>query len=337
MVGQQVGATTRREVAAISTPRNLAGLDLAGLAQHLRDLPGVRGKAAIGLVTEVFGRSDWQTGPGDDGAVVLDRGHQLVVGGEAMLPSFVARDPRAAGISAVLANVNDLAAMGARPLAIVDTVVGPQETAREVLEGLKWASEAYDVPIVGGHLTETDGPPSLSAFGLGSAERPLTVARAAAGQALMLVGCFEGRMRADFPYFASFEERGERLAGDVRLMAEAAETGVAAAAKDVSMAGMIGSLAMLLEATGLGATVDLEVVPLPHGVQMADWLGCFPCLVFLVTTPPEKVPALAELFATRDLGAVRIGTLDASGLVQIAAGGDREVVFDLSKETVTHL
>lgn len=254
-----------------------------------------------------------------------------------MLPSFVARDPRAAGISAVLANVNDLAAMGARPLAIVDTVVGPREIARQALEGLKWAGEAYDVPIVGGHLTESDGPPSLSAFGLGSAEQPLSVTRAEAGQALMLVGCFDGRMREDFPYFASFDERDGRLAGDVRLLAQAAEQEVAVAAKDVSMAGMIGSLAMLLEATGLGATVDLDTVPLPSGVLMHEWLSCFPCLVFLVTTPGEKVAALTDLFAARELSAVRIGTLDDTGLVQVAAADDSVVVFDLARESVTRL
>jgi hypothetical protein len=34
---------------------------------------------------------------------------------------------------------------------------------------------------------------------------------------------------------------------------------------------------------------------------------------------------------------VQIGTLDDSGLVQLAADGHREVVFDLEKESVTNL
>lgn len=311
--------------------------DLDALARHLRNLPGVRGKAAIGQVSGVFGGSDWYAGPGDDGAVVVDRGRNLVVGGEAMQPTFVARDPYGAGVSAVLANVNDLAAMGARPLAIVDTLVGPLDVTRQVLEGLKWASDAYDVPVVGGHLTESDGPPSLSAFGLGSAEAVLSITRAEPGQALMLVGCFEGTMREDFLYFASFEERAGQLAGDVRLLADAAEQGLAVAAKDVSMAGMIGSLAMLLEANSLGATVDLDVVPLPDGVALEDWLSCFPCLVFLVTTPIDKIEGLVELFASRKLGAIRIGTLDDTGEVRIVDSASEAVVFDLTKESVTRL
>src|SRR5262249_36606565 len=88
--------------------------DLADLVERIRTSPGVRGKSAIGVVSEVFQNSDWLTGPGDDGAVVQDSGGCLVVGGEAILPSFVAADPYGAGIAAVLTNVNDLAAMGAR-------------------------------------------------------------------------------------------------------------------------------------------------------------------------------------------------------------------------------
>ena len=90
-----------------------------------------------------------------------------MVGGEAIAPGFVAHDPYGAGVAAVLANVNDLAAMGAVPLAIVDTVVASADVARLALEGMRYAAGLYDVPVVGGHLTLHDGPPAISAFGLG--------------------------------------------------------------------------------------------------------------------------------------------------------------------------
>ena len=162
--------------------------DLAGLADHLRALPGVRAKADIGLVADVLGGGDWYAGPGDDGAVLPDGAGAVVVGGEAILPAFVARDPYGAGIAAVLANVNDLAAMGAEPLALVDTIVASEPVARRVLEGLRHASALYRVPIVGGHLTIQDGPPALSAFGLGRATpgRVLSVRNTAPGQSLLL-------------------------------------------------------------------------------------------------------------------------------------------------------
>lgn len=311
--------------------------DLEELANRLRSLPGVAAKSSIGVVADVFGGGDWWSGPGDDGAVVQDRGRTLIVGGEAMLPSFVAKDPYGAGVAAILANVNDLAAMGARPLAIVDTVTGPRTVTKAILEGLKWAGELYEVPVVGGHLTETDGPPSLSAFGLGATDHVLSATHTAPGQALILACCVEGHMRDDFLFFPSFDERGERLAGDVRVLADVAERGAAVAAKDVSMAGMIGSLAMLLEANRLGVQVDLDALPVPAGVPVGDWLACFPCFAFLLTTPAEKVGECVETFAARGLTARRLGTLDDTGEVCVRAAAGSVVVFDLKRESVTRL
>jgi uncharacterized protein len=311
--------------------------DLQSLADRVRALPGVRAKADIGLVAEVLGAGDWYAGPGDDGAVLPDGPGAVVAGGEAILPAFVATDPYGAGIAAVLTNVNDLAAMGARPVALLDTIVGSEALIREVLRGLRWAAERYDVPIVGGHLTRTDGPPALSAFGIGRADRVLSATAAAAGQVLVLGCCLEGEMRADFPFFRSFEARADRLAGDVRLLADLAASGAAVAAKDVSMAGLVGSLAMLLEPGRLGVTVDLDVLPRPDGVPLADWLGCFPAYAFLLTAPPERLADCLGAFAARGLSAAALGELDDTGEVRLARAAERVVVFDLRREGVTNL
>ncbi len=313
------------------------GLDLAELIQTVRTLPGVAAKAEIGLVSEVFQSTDWLAGPGDDGAVVTDRGVSLVVGGEAILPSFVAADPYGAGVAAVTTNLNDLAAMGAWPLALVDTVTGPREIIRRVLEGMRWASGLYQVPVVGGHLTVTDGPPGLSAFGLGRADRPLSAQAARAGQALIVGGCIEGTMRPDFPFFPSFDERAGQLASDVRLLAEGAADGWVVAAKDVSMAGLVGSLAMLLECNRLGVRLDLDALPLPAGVTTGRWVACFPCLLFLLCAPPGREADCLDAFARRGLTAAQVGTVDDSGQLRLSSAGQTAVAFDLTRESVTNL
>lgn len=305
-------------------------IDVAKLARRLADNPALRAKADIALVGEVLAGPDWLGGPGDDGAVVPIGDAAAVACGEALLPRFVAADPYGAGLAAIVANVNDVAAMGGVPRGVVNTIAASRDVAREILRGLKFGSDLYRVPLVGGHLTIHDGAPALSAFGIGSVGDPLSATRARAGQSVLLVSCTLGRMRDDFPFFASFGERGAELADDVRLLAEVARTGACVAAKDVSMAGIIGSLAMLLEQRTLGVTVDLDAIACPVGVPMERWLMSFPAFAFLLCAPQGRVEDCAGPFRDRGLQADVIGTLDDTGVVAIDQGGSRATVLDLT-------
>ena len=51
--------------------------------------PGLHNKSAIGLVTDVLGKTDWVSGPGDDAAAVDALGGKVVACGEALFPPFV--------------------------------------------------------------------------------------------------------------------------------------------------------------------------------------------------------------------------------------------------------
>jgi selenophosphate synthetase-related protein len=297
----------------------------------------IAAKRSIGLVSDVLGPTGWVAGPGDDGAALDVDGRTVIACGEALWPPFVQRDPYGAGIAAVLANVNDIAAMGGIPLGIVDTIVADEVTARAALGGMRYASELYRVPIVGGHLTISDGPPALSAFAVGSADAVLSTTNVEAGQDLVVAACLDGTMREDFPFFRSFEERGPELADDVRLLRAVAISGLAVAAKDISMAGLVGSLAMLLEWGAFGATVDLRALPAPAGVPLARWCNCFPCFGFLLTCVPERTEACVAAFTGRGLSAARVGSIDPSGQIVLTDGERSAVVADLSRVPVTGL
>ena len=317
--------------------QDLEHSDLRAIAQAVRDFGGLRSKAAIGLVSEVFGSSDWLSGPGDDGAAVGFGDSFVVACGEALLPEFVKHDPFGAGIAAVLTNVNDLAAMGARPLGIVDTIVADEDTARQILLGIRHGCELFGVSLLGGHLTRHAGAPSLSAFGVGRAERVLSVTNVAAGQDLVLACATDGEMRADFPFFRGFDRRGDRAAGDIRVLAEIAEDGSCVAAKDVSMAGLIGSLAMLLEHGRFGAVVDLDQLPKPTEVPIDRWLTCFPSFAFLLCCPPARTEECLSAFTARGLAAEIIGAVDDSGRIAIASAGESVDVLDLRTDSITGL
>lgn len=325
------------------------------MLRRFEEHPGLAAKSDLAIVREVLGPTDWVGGPGDDAAVVPEEsgpagqpgrpgsrgaagtGGQVVVAGEAMLPAFVAADPFAAGMAAVVTNVNDIAATGGVPLAIVDTIVGPAAVARRVLEGMAFAAGLYGVPIVGGHLTIADGPASVSAFAVGRAAAVLSATAVRDGQSLLFATCLEGELRGDFPVFSSIRRRGPELAGDVAILPALAGAGAAVAAKDVSMAGLLGSLAMLLEPTRCGVCVDLDAVVRPVGVALADWTAAFLSYGFLLCAEPGREEECEHAFRIRGLACTRIGTIDRSGRLAVRLGSDEATLLDLTTRGVTNL
>jgi selenophosphate synthetase-related protein len=112
---------------------------------------------------------------------------------------------------------------------------------------------------------------------------------------------------------------------------------VVVAAKDISMAGLVGSLAMLLECDGLGVTVDVDAVPAPAGVPLTRWFNCFPSFGFLLCVPPGREAECLAAFAERDLAAAVVGVLDDSGELALRSGDDRATVLRLDEFRVTGL
>jgi selenophosphate synthetase-related protein len=308
--------------------------DVRALAAAIRDLPALHAKRDLQIV-----RALGPVGDGDDGALIAHGDEWIVLCGEAILPSFVAAQPRAAGASAVVTNVSDVRAMGGRPLAILDMLVSPDEAHAElVLEGLAWAAELLGVDVVGGHLT-IGGAPSLSATCTGIARRPLRAAAARAGDVLLGAFCLEGRyMSDDNDFFTSLYDRApERLRTDGDALVEVAEAGLCHAARDVSMPGAAGSLLQLLEAAGCGAVLDVDRLPRPEGVAVDRWLRTFPSFGFLLATTEQHAEAARAVFERHGLACEVCGHFDDSRALQLEAGRERATVWDLGIAPLTGL
>src|SRR5580700_10633137 len=165
---------------------------------------------------------------GDDCAAIPEEDGFLLFAAEGMLESYVADDPWFAGYSAVMVNLSDVAAMGGRPLAIVDVLWTPGlDQSGQIWEGLGAASKAYAVPIVGGHTTVAKGSsPFLAAAVLGKANRLITSFEATAGDDLLVAVDLRGSWRGEKPFWnASVSAPGERLRSDLELLPALAENG----------------------------------------------------------------------------------------------------------------
>jgi AIR synthase-related protein len=157
-----------------------------------------------------------------------------------------------------------------------------------VLAGLKQAADAYGVPVLGGH-TQFGVPAALSVTALGRTAHPVPGGGGRPGHAVRLTADLGGDWRPgyrDHQWDSSTRRRNDEL----RTMLGAVAAARPAAAKDVSMAGIAGTLGMLAEASGCGAVLDVAAVPRPQGAAAGDWLTCFPGFAMLTTDEPGAPP-----------------------------------------------
>jgi selenophosphate synthetase-related protein len=225
--------------------------------------------------------------------------------------------------------------MGGRPWAVVD-VLFLGDGAERVLEGMVAASEAFGVPVVGGHTTRVSGGTVLAVAVLGRARRLIASDTARPGQVLLSAVDLRGTFRGNGGNFnAATTAPARQLRAQLAVLPELAEAGLVGAGKDVSMAGLCGTLVMLLEASGTGAVLDLEAVPAPANVDPVRWLTAFPSFGFLLAVEPEAVERVRARFDAAGVACAPIGVLNDSQKLELRSGGERACYFDLSDEPLT--
>jgi AIR synthase-related protein len=222
---------------------------------------------------------------GDDGAPVP--GSDLVAACDAILPSMVERDPEWAGWCAVLVNVNDLSAMGAAPVGLLDAIGARDASfARRIVRGLAEAAQAWGVPVLGGH-TQLGVPAALSVTALGRTERPVPGGGGAPGDLLRISADLGGGWRPGYRG-RQWDSSSHRTSAELRALSGVVPSLAPTAAKDVSMAGVVGTAGMLAEASGCRAIIDVGAVPTPTAASTADWLTCFPGFAMLTAEAPGR-------------------------------------------------
>ena len=141
-------------------------------------------------------------GPGDDAAVVLCGGEQLLVTVDQVLDGVHFRlsehGPEAAGRKAMARNLSDIAAMAGLPLAAVASAAFPKGFSRAdaegVYRGLRATGDEFDCPLVGGDVGAWDGRLAISVTVVGrpSGIRPVLRSGARVGDAICVTGSLGG-------------------------------------------------------------------------------------------------------------------------------------------------
>jgi AIR synthase-related protein len=312
----------------------LGGAAIGQLAARLRANRGLAAKRDIAAVAKRLSLSADSVVPvGDDCAAIPDGDGFLLFAIEGFMNEFVADDPWFAGWCGIMVNISDVAAMGGRPIAVVDAVWAAGEgQAAPVLDGMRAASAAYGVPIVGGHSNARTDRGQLAVAILGRAKRLLTSFDARPDDRLIAAIDLRGRYREPFSNWeAATDAPPQRLMADLEVLPSVAESGLAIAAKDISQGGLVGTAMMLAECSRVGVTIDVTRVPKPDGVPLERWLTTFPSYGYLLAVEAANVSAVLERFEARGIAAADIGAFSANQQVTIGDGRHTETIWDFAR------
>ncbi|MER3447619.1 MAG: sll0787 family AIR synthase-like protein [Candidatus Dadabacteria bacterium] len=272
---------------------------------------------------------------GDDAASIKTQDGYLLLAAEGVYPPLLKSNPYLAGRTSVLTNVNDIYAMGGRPIAIVDVLfASDSEEAEKVLHGIRDNALRYKVPVVGGHLTLESGCFSLSVSILGKAKRLISSFGAEVDDDLVFVSNLNGKFYSSFNFWDSSSNlSGEEVLTQLNLMPQISEDELADAGKDISMAGLIGSTLMLLECSHKGAEIYIDKIPRPSNVSLKDWLITFPSFGFVLSLRPRNTPKVKEIFRKFNLVCERIGKVTSDCQVSFVKDSvEKNLFWDFKTE-----
>lgn len=321
-------------------------MDLEELAEGIRNFEGVTRKKQIEGIVSIFEtvRSEYKDAIvdfGDDAAVIDIGGDDVILfAADGIWGRLLDASPWWAGYGAVVVNINDIAAMGGRPLAMVDIASSNSDAAcKELMEGLAEGIRKFGVPVVGGHVHPDTNYNSLSVAIIGIAKKDCVIRSDTAKPEDLVIAAYDmdGKIGPNSPY--SWDTTSYKEAKVVRerylVTQEIGERKLASAGKDISNPGLIGTLGMLCETSGVGASVDLEKVPRPEGVDFAQWLKVHPGTGYVFTAVPEKAEECVKVFEEAGLSAAVIGKIEKGSKLDIYNSTGRVTVFDFSKDSIT--
>lgn len=321
-------------------------MDLQMIAKEIREFEGVTRKKSIADLINIFEsvRLEYSHSVvdfGDDAAVIDIGGDDYILfAADGIWTRLIKASMWWAGYSSVLVNVNDIAAMGGKPVAMVNVLSSDNEkTCRELLRGIRDGVAKFGVPMVGGHLHPDTPYTSLSVAIIGTVKKRCEIRSSTAhpGDSVIAAYDTDGKLGPNSPY--SFDsttmKNPEEVREKYRVMQTLGERHLVTAGKDISNPGIIGTLGMLVETSGMGARVDLTKIPSPENIDFIQWLKVHPATGFLVTCTPEHESEVIGLFAGAGYSAACIGMIQDSHRLDICSSDECVTVFDFRTDVVT--
>ena len=323
-------------------------LDFEKLMKEVQEFEGVSRKSSIDNVINLLGEAYNVSGDviidiGDDASAVdIGNNQVMLVAADGIWGQIMNVNPYWAGYCSVLVNVNDIAAMGGKPLAMVNIMsISNDEIYEDLLTGIKDGCLKFGVPMVGGHLhpdAECDSV-GVAIVGIAQKDKLITSFDAKVGDKVIVAIDLDGKPHEMFSlnWDTTYDKDAQLVQDQITAVQYLAEHDYIKAGKDISNPGILGTLEMLLETSGKGADVNLLDIPKNENMDWVDWLKSYPGSGFVFTASEDKCDFIIDYLAKYSIEAAVVGEVTDKKVMNVTYDGQTIELFNQNKNPVFKL
>ena len=320
-------------------------MDFKNLVREIQEFKGVTRKSSIDNVISLLKESYNVSGNvvidiGDD-ASAIDIGNDqvMLIAADGIWGDIMNVNPYWAGYCSVLVNVNDIAAMGGKPLAMVNIMsISNDDIYEDLLKGIKDGCLKFGVPMVGGHLHPDGEVDSLGVaiVGIAKKDKIITSFGAEVGDRIIVAIDLDGKPHEMFSlnWDTTYDKDAKLVQDQITAVQYLAENDYIKSGKDISNPGILGTLEMLLETSQKGAIVNLEDIPRNESVEWADWLRSYPGSGFVFTASEEYCEYIKDYLSRFSIEAEVVGEVTDSNSLYLNYQNQQAEVFNQDKNPV---
>ena len=314
--------------------------DFKNLVKAVQEFEGVTRKSSIDTVTSLLTESYNVSGDvvidiGDDASAIDIGNNQVVlIAADGIWGQIMNVKPYWAGYCSVLVNVNDIAAMGGKPLAMVNIMsVKHDEIYENLLAGIKDGCLKFGVPMVGGHLHPDGEVDSLGVaiVGIAKKDKLITSFGAEVGDKIIVAIDLDGKPHEMFElnWDTTYDKDKQLVQDQITAVQYLAERDYIKSGKDISNPGILGTLEMLLETSDKGAIVNLEDIPKNENISWENWLKSYPGSGFIFTANEENCEFIKKYLKDYSIEANVVGEVTGECSLYLVNGdGEKLEVFN---------
>ncbi|MHA1669059.1 MAG: AIR synthase related protein [Promethearchaeota archaeon] len=256
---------------------------------------------------------------GEDSASILENEKLILLTTDRIKTDYILKNPFGAGFSSILVGIDDIYCCGGTPLA-ASLIVSfkDKQIGEKIFEGAMEGSQKFRVPIVRGHTSPNGNYYELSSTMIGEIKKNdyISAKNAKINDDIILAVDFLGKIpdvSRSYWDTVTFKQSEDVLLRR-RSMNIIAQQHLANSAKDISNAGIFGTILQLIKYSNVGAIININKIKIPpflvkNGYDLESYIKMYLTTSYILSAPEDNSKDILKIFNRHQMEATVIGKI----------------------------